>query len=79
MLRDIYPITILSAAHMGRLVGEVPLRTWIERSNTHGILRAISASNWMWIIDEENIPSMRAIFANAGILIVDIDCPVASA
>jgi hypothetical protein len=69
LLRDVYPLNVISEPHLEQRVEGLPLADWIRQSPSRGTLRSLPRGAWLWRIDEANIESVRASLADAGLLI----------
>lgn len=68
MLRDIYPINILNRRHLEFRLQDADLCSEIGR-NSWGVLEAISDKNWLWILNEDMVDSVRARLKSTGLLV----------
>jgi len=68
-LRDIYPMNLLSEAHLKESVFGKTLQEWIESSPKHGELKPLTDILWEWWIPEEKIASVREALLPTGLVI----------
>jgi hypothetical protein len=69
-LRDVYPLNVLSAAHLAREVENLPLSQWIEASAARGTLSALPNEAWLWTIPEQSLSLVQTTLQQAGCTIV---------
>lgn len=72
LLRDVYPLNILTEVHVNHLVGDATLQEWIAASDGRGTLRRANENLWFWRLEEEQIPPVRRELSNAGMLIASL-------
>jgi hypothetical protein len=75
MVRDVYPVSILSSAHLSTRVGSMLLKDWIQSSPQHGVLQPISSGNWLWALDRMHMDGVREKLRANGLIIADDECP----
>lgn len=68
-LRDIYPLNILSDAHLKRSVNGYPFEEWIKAVPQRGNLDQISDTLWTWWIEPDHIPAVREALAPSGMIL----------
>ena len=69
-LRDIYPINILSGAHMEReIFPKTKFRNWIESSEKHGNLQKLNNELWSWHVSDELISPVRESLRPTGMIL----------
>lgn len=68
-LRDIYPMNLLSEAHLNQIVFGKTLKDWIESSPEHGELNPLTDILWEWWVPGEKISSVREALRSTGLLI----------
>ena len=68
-LRDIYPMNLLSEAHLKETVFGKSLKEWIGSSSEHGELKPLTDILWEWWVPENNIPTVREELLPTGIII----------
>jgi hypothetical protein len=71
MIRDVYPVSILTSLHLSQIVEGRSLAEWIHAAPSHGTLKAIGARNWFWTVSTTDIPSVREMLRASGLLIAD--------
>ncbi len=54
-LRDIYPLSVLSAAHNERMVDGKLLFDWINTDKNRGTLTKLSDNLWSWWVEESRL------------------------
>jgi hypothetical protein len=69
LLRDLYPLNVISEPHLGQRVGGARLADWIRHSPDRGTLRPLDNGAWLWRVEESQIESVRAPLVDAGLLI----------
>jgi hypothetical protein len=69
MLREIYPLNILSEAHLVQTVGTHTLREWINSSSQHGDLKPLNDQLWSWWVPVENISLVTKSLKDTGIIL----------
>jgi hypothetical protein len=70
LLRDVYPLNLLTAHHLDHPVGDVTLETWIGAGNGRGRLEQLFPGQWLWSVDEVEITTVRRALAANGLLIM---------
>ncbi len=68
-LRDIYPLNILSEAHLKRTINGHPFKEWIEATPQRGTLERITDTLWTWWVEPDQIDSIRKALAPSGIIL----------
>jgi len=71
MLRDVYPINLISEKHVDRQVDHLSLLDWISKDNTRGTIESVGSNCWLWTIPDESVTRVRHRLDAAGLLI----CP----
>jgi hypothetical protein len=71
MIRDVYPVSVLSPVHLAQKVGHRNLGEWIGAAPGRGTLMRIGAGNSLWAIPPVGIPAVRAELKAAGLIIAD--------
>jgi len=79
MLRDVYPVSILSSAHLSRRVGSMQFNDWVRSSAQHGELQPVGSGNWLWVLDPMQMDGVREILRTSGLIIADDESPRRSA
>lgn len=69
LLRDIYPLNILSQPHLDQQVHGQSLKDWICSSPDHGDLKQLTPEVWSWWVEADQIPSVRQALAPSGIIL----------
>lgn len=72
LLRDIYPINILTTPHLQREISGQKLRDWIENGAGRGYLQKIADHVSVWVLPPRNLPTVRNALARAGLLIAKL-------
>lgn len=68
-LRDIYPMNLLSEAHLNHPILGTTLQKWIASSPDHGELKPLTDLLWEWWVPEPLIDSVREALRATGIVI----------
>jgi len=68
-LRDIYPMNLLSEAHLKETVFGKSLKEWIESSPEHGELKPLTDILWEWWVPENKIPTVCDELLPSGLII----------
>ena len=68
MLRDVYPVNILTDIHLNRDIGDKTLKQWIQEESI-GDLYSINNFLWMWVLDNTSINTARSHLAPLGIIL----------
>ena len=68
-LRDIYPMNLLSDAHLSQPIFGTTLKEWVSSSPHHGELKPLTEILWEWWVPEEKIDSVREALRPTGLLI----------
>lgn len=69
-LRDIYPINILSEAHLVReIFPGKPFKEWVESSSKHGKLEKITEYVWSWEVNDDLISPVREALRPTGMIL----------
>ena len=68
ILRDVYPWNFLTASALKKKVDDVPLKKWIESSASRGSLKPLSQGVVLWQVKQANIPRIRKVLWDAGII-----------
>jgi hypothetical protein len=71
MIRDVYPVSVLSPVHLAQEVGQRNFGEWIGAATTRGTLTQIGGGNSLWAIPAGGIPAVRAELKAAGLIIAD--------
>ena len=71
MIRDVYPVSVLSPVHLAQKVGHRNLSEWIGAAASRGTLTPIGAGNSLWAVPAVGIPAVRAELKAAGLVIAD--------
>jgi hypothetical protein len=71
MIRDVYPVSVLSPVHLAQRVGRCNLGEWIGAAAGRGSLMRIGADNSLWAIPTAGIPAVRSELKAAGLIIAD--------
>ena len=67
-LRDVYPVQVLSAEHLGLRVGPSLLKGWINEDQTDGCLEPLEGVGSVWVITDDQIDAVRAVLASHNLL-----------
>jgi hypothetical protein len=68
ILRDVYPLHILTQPQLERPVGRVPLREWIRQEPARGSLSELVEGWWLWEVPNDSAPQVRQALMAAGAL-----------
>ncbi|EKE08990.1 MAG: hypothetical protein ACD_16C00227G0010 [uncultured bacterium] len=68
-LRDVYPMNLLSDAHLKEPVFGKTLKEWIESSPNHGELKPLTDILWEWWVPENKISAVREELRPTGLII----------
>ena len=71
MIRDVYPVSVLSPVHLAQKVGHRNFGEWIGAAASRGTLTRIGADNTLWAVPTVGIPGVRAELKAAGLIIAD--------
>lgn len=71
MIRDVYPVSVLSPVHLAQKVGHRNFGEWIGAAAGRGTLTPIGAGNSLWAVPKVGIPAVRAELKAAGLVIAD--------
>jgi hypothetical protein len=71
MIRDVYPVSVLSPVHLAQKVDDRNLGEWIGAAESRGTLTRIGAGNSLWAVPPDGIPAVRAQLKAAGLIIAD--------
>ena len=69
LLREIYPLNLLSHAHLSYPVGNLTLEQWILSSSDHGELKTLTKTLWTWWVPEDKIPHVTNALKDSQIII----------
>ena len=69
LLREIYPLNLLSQTHLIEPVYETTLESWIKSSPDHGDLKPLTQNLWSWWVPEDKIQIVTQSLKNSGIII----------
>ena len=69
LLRDIYPMNLLSEPHLSQQVFDTHLQSWIESSPDHGELKKLTDTLWEWWVPEDKIEFVRESLKPTGVLL----------
>ena len=58
-LRDIYPLNVLSSAHLEHRLESGCLADWIGQSPERGRLRSLQRGAWLWSVDDDQLEDVR--------------------
>lgn len=59
LLRDVYPLNVLSRPHVERRIGEQAFGAWIEAAPDRGRLEPLANDAWLWTVPEERLLPVR--------------------
>jgi hypothetical protein len=68
ILRDVYPLHILTKPQLDRPVGVLPLRDWIMQESARGSLTELVKGWWLWEVPNEGAEPVRQALQDAGAL-----------
>lgn len=68
-MRDIYPLNVLSNAHLNKHVGEQPLKEWVLRTSERGTLEQLNESCWIWEVNTRDTANIRCVLGAHRVLI----------
>jgi len=68
-LRDIYPMNLLSEAHLKETVFGKSLKEWIGSSSEHGELKPLTDILWEWWVPPNKISAVRDELLPSGLII----------
>jgi hypothetical protein len=68
IMRDLYPWNFLTAPHRNARVSGQHLEQWIQAGPHRGTLEPITTEMVVWKVPEEDIPQVRPVLWDAGIL-----------
>jgi hypothetical protein len=71
MIRDVYPVSVLSPVHLAQKVDHRNFGEWIGAAEGRGTLTPIGAGNSLWAVPSVGIPAVRAELKAAGLIIAD--------
>jgi hypothetical protein len=68
-LRDVYPLNVLSAAHLAQPVYGLPLGEWIGQSHERGKLQSLSGGASLWRVEETKLDEVRTALSSSNLSI----------
>jgi hypothetical protein len=68
ILRDVYPLHILTKPQLDRLVGTIPLHEWIRQVPARGSLTELVEGWWLWDVPNDSAAQVRQALDKAGVL-----------
>lgn len=71
MLRDVYPLNLLTRVHLEQLVERYSLSEWIKGSQERGQLVALDNEQWVWQVPNASIECVRSSLRAAGLIIAE--------
>lgn len=77
LLRDLYPVNLISAPHLARTVRGRPLPDWIAAVPGRGTLAPLAGGLWQWRLTPEEIAQVRPALVAEGLLIAELPFPEA--
>jgi hypothetical protein len=69
MLRDVFPMNVLTPAHVRHQVFGKTLAEWIMSSEVRGHLQEVSKEVWVWILPRRDLANVRLALKSCGMLI----------
>jgi hypothetical protein len=69
LFRDIYPFNFITPVHLQQPVRGSTLEEWVGLDPAHGTLHPLSATQWMWAVEESHIPAVQEVLEKAGLLL----------
>ena len=69
MLRDVYPLNLLTQVHLEQEVERQSLHDWISRSTARGQLVDLGGGQWIWRLADDLIEKVRVSLRSAGLII----------
>ena len=71
MLRDVYPLNLISDSHAAMRINGLPLVDWITQEPSHGTIQRIAQSCWLWTVEKRWLRKVKSELNEADFLI----CP----
>jgi hypothetical protein len=69
MLRDLYPINLLTASHLAQQVEHVPLKKWIDHNAERGSLVELENHQWIWYVPPTKVQNVKERLKTSGLLV----------
>lgn len=69
LLRDVYPLNVLSEKHLSQRVESATLREWVNRSSERGTLQELPGGATLWTVEPAHEAAVRQTLIQAGLLI----------
>lgn len=69
MMRDLYPMNVLTTPHVQREICGYPLMDWIAREDGRGHLEEVAEKVWIWVVPSCDLLRVRRILGGHGLLI----------
>lgn len=69
MLRDLYPMNVLTSSHVRREICGHPLMDWIASEKRRGYLEEVAEKVWIWVVPPHDLPHLRTTLEAHGLLI----------
>lgn len=71
LIRDVYPVSILSQSHLSKFIGGLRFAEWIGSASGRGTLTKLGIGNWLWSVSDVDIPLVREVLCAAQLVIAD--------
>jgi hypothetical protein len=69
MLRDVYPLNLLTESHVGQEIENRSLRDWIRQDPQRGQLGELDSQQWIWHVPTGSLEGVRVSLRSAGLVI----------
>lgn len=77
LLRDLYPVNLISAPHLAKTVQGRPLAEWVAAAPGRGTLVPLAGGLWQWRLAPEEVAQVRPTLVAEGLLIAELPFPEA--
>jgi hypothetical protein len=71
MLRDVYPLNLLTRVHLSQEVERHSLSDWINGTRERGELVDLGHEQWVWRLPNASVESVRSSLRAAGLIIAE--------
>jgi hypothetical protein len=67
VLRDVFPVNLLTDVHRRRLIDGIPLFNWIAQDNSRGRIEQLTPAIWAWHVPDDRCAELGDTLEAAGL------------
>jgi hypothetical protein len=71
MLRDVYPLNLLTQVHLDQEVERHSLHDWIKETQERGQLVDLGNKQWIWRLPDASVENVRSSLRSGGLIIAE--------